>query len=95
MDINKPTFSIIDRLESQRLQGKNQESQIENRDHIRHIDTDKTIVDSFSTNLNFHIAVLNENGILISVNNTTTSTNVKSPLHLSDSSIGCNYFTEC
>lgn len=77
------------------MQGNDAKSHLENRSKSKYPSVESTIGNSLLKNLNLHIAVLDENGILISVNRCAETANKDTPLHLSQSAVGSNYFNEC
>ena len=95
MNTKKPTTIITNRAKIESLQGNDAKSHLENRRNSKYSSVESTIGNSLLNNLNLHIAVLDENGILISVNKSAETINKDTPLHLSQSAVGFNYFNEC
>ncbi len=98
MNIKKPTLNIIDRKEFNKCPENGTANQQEFRNFKKNSFGvgESAIIKSLLANLNLHIAVINAEGILISVNKAADNlTKTAGPMHLSDCLIGCNYFKEC
>ncbi len=90
MNIKKPTFNIIDRSVK-----KSSSENISNSTHENYIKK-WNITKNALTNMKVHLAVVDDDGILTSVNIPSSYFPVADgPFHVSESSIGLNYFDLC